>query len=322
MYQDIDVSSAASLIDAGQVTYQVSAWLGGLTSVSPTLTYEFFDWSGNQLAATAQLGPVSHSGVGLVSTSASDTLPAGTRRVHIALAFPNSSYGMADNISFSLSSNGVPNAVLPQVAFGGGWYTALYFTNLSTSSVSFTVSFFDDNGQPLTVPALSGSSITVNLAARGTAVIQAPNSGALATGYALAALPAGVTGYGVLRQSVSGVPDQEAVVPLSGTATSTTTLLFDDTSYVTGVALVNLSSTANSVTVQAYDNQGNVIGTGSLSLAGNAHTSAALQSLSGLSGVSGVLGSVDFSVPSGNSIAVLGLRFNGAALTSIPTANQ
>jgi hypothetical protein len=197
-----------------------------------------------------------------------------------------------------------------------------YITNLTTSAVSFTVAFFDDNGQPLTVPALSASSATVNLAARGSALIEAPNTGALVTGYVLAALPAGVAGYGVFRQSVSGEPDQEAVVPLSGTTTTTSTLLFDNTYYATGVAIVNLSSAPSSVTLQAYDNQGNVIGTGSLSLAANAHTSAALPSLPGLAGVAGVLGSVDFSVPNGSSIAVLGLRFNGAAFTSIPATNQ
>lgn len=84
MYQDLDVSPAASLIDSNQVSYEVSAWLGGLSGYpSPTLTYTFFDWSGNQLAATAQLGPFKYSGTGLYEISNGDVLPAGTRRVHI-----------------------------------------------------------------------------------------------------------------------------------------------------------------------------------------------------------------------------------------------
>src|SRR5206468_2490004 len=42
--------------------------------------------------------------------------------------------------------------LLPQLAFGGGWYSALYFSNTGTSPVSFPVSFISDGGLPLTVP--------------------------------------------------------------------------------------------------------------------------------------------------------------------------
>jgi hypothetical protein len=93
MYQDIDVSAAATLIDAGQVKYQVSAWLGRLYG-SPTVTYTFFDWSNppKQLAPTGQLRAVQPT-VGLVETSHSDTLPSGTQRVHIDVAFEGGGYG-------------------------------------------------------------------------------------------------------------------------------------------------------------------------------------------------------------------------------------
>ena len=36
-YQDIDVSPAASLIDAVQVTSEISAWLGGSSEVTSRL---------------------------------------------------------------------------------------------------------------------------------------------------------------------------------------------------------------------------------------------------------------------------------------------
>ena len=57
LYQDIDISAAATAIDSGQVTYVVSGWLERLSdgSTAATLTYLFFDWSGKQLAPTAQL---------------------------------------------------------------------------------------------------------------------------------------------------------------------------------------------------------------------------------------------------------------------------
>jgi len=212
--------------------------------------------------------------------------------------------------------------VLPQLAFGGGWYTALYFTNLTSSSVSFPASFVAGDGTPLMIPALGASSITVNLDARGTALIEAPNTGSLVEGYATAALPAGVTGYGVFRYTAPGsAAGQEAVVPLSGVTATTSTMIFDETSYTTGVAVVGLGSSAITVNVTAHDQQGNTLGTGSIQLAANGKTAVLLKDIPGLSGVVGKLGSTDFSVSSGN-VAVLGIRTDGVAFTSIPTSDR
>jgi sugar lactone lactonase YvrE len=214
-----------------------------------------------------------------------------------------------------------PTNVLPQFAFGGGWYSALYFTNLGSTAVSFPLNFLGDDGNPLTVPSLGSSSATVTLAPRGTATIAAPNTGTLVEGYVTAALPAGVIGYGVVRQSVPGIADQEAVVPLSGVTATTSTLLFDETNYITGVAVVNLASANATITINAHDAQGNPLGSGTISLGGNAKTEAALRNIPGLAGIAGNVGSVDFTVTTG-TLAVLGLRFDGSAFTSIPTSDK
>lgn len=212
--------------------------------------------------------------------------------------------------------------ILPHLAFGGGWYTNLYFTNVSSVPASFTVNFIDDNGNPLAIPApVSGSSVMINLAARGTAVIQAPNVGSLVEGYVSVALPSGVTAYGVFGLSGSGQPAQEAVVPLSGTTATTSTLLFDDTNYVTGVAVVNLSSMSTTISATAYDNQGNVIGASTIPLTPNAHTAEVLRDLPGLAAVAGSLGSVEFTSPTG-TLAALGIRSNGLAFTSVPVSSR
>jgi hypothetical protein len=231
--------------------------------------------------------------------------------------------GQADFAQVALTATSIATVtnVLPQLAFGGGWYTALYFANITNLPVSFPVNFIGNDGNPLTVPAAGGSSLKVNLNARGTAMIEIPNVGSLVQGYVSAALPAGVTAYGVFRQSVPGVADQEAVVPLSGTNATTSTLEFDDTKYVTGVAVVNLSSVSTTISVFARDAQGNTIGTSNIALGPHAKTALVLRDLPGLAGVSGTMGTVDFTTSIG-TLAALGLRFNGVAFTSIPTSDR
>ena len=210
--------------------------------------------------------------------------------------------------------------ILSQFVFGGGWYTALYFTNPSAAAVSFTVSFTADDGSPLDVPSI-GSSTTVNLAPHGTAILEAQNVGMLNEGYATASLPAGVIGYGVFRSINAGIPDQEAVVPLTSVSSTRSTLIWDDTSYTTGVAIANPSTVPVTVSITVWNSAGAIIGTSSLPLAAGTKTEAALRNLPGLSAVAGNRGLAQFTVTNG-SVAVLGLRFNGSAFTSIPTTSS
>ena len=210
-----------------------------------------------------------------------------------------------------------PSSVLSQFAFGGGWYSALYFTNTTSSPVSFSVSFVSDAGTPLTVPSLGDSTAKVDLKAYGTALIDASSTDSLIQGYAAFTLPAGVFGYGVFRQSVSGQTDQEAVVQLSDATASSSTLIWDETNLVTAVAIVNPGSTAITVDITLWDESGSIIGTSSVDLQPHCKTATTLRSLPGLSGMIGRRGSARFSVSTGN-VTVLGLRFDGAAFTSIP----
>lgn len=219
------------------------------------------------------------------------------------------------------SSPGAVQQVLPQFVFGGGWYTALYFSNTTSSPVSFPVSFTADNGTPMIVPSLQGSSTTVSLAAGGTAIIEALNTGSLTEGYVSVTLPGGVVGYGVFRQSVPGIADQEAVVPLSPVSATSATFTFDDTNYVTSFAIVNPSNTPINATVTARNSSGTVLGTSSIALPAQNKTEKELRTLAGLGTLAGARGTVQFTVTTGN-LAVLGLRFNGAAFTSIPTVEQ
>jgi hypothetical protein len=229
----------------------------------------------------------------------------------------------ATQLSATLAAADTPTTsfVLPQLAFGGGWYTAVYFANTSSSTTSVTVNFIGDDGTPLVVPGIGSSSTTVNLAANGSAILEAQNVGSLTQGYVVVALPSNVSAYGVFRQSVPGRDDQEAVVPLSKMTDSTNTLIWDDQTHTTAVAVSNPSATTVTVNVTVRDVNGNVLGTASIPLGAGAKTASVLRDLPGLSGMAGKMGQADFTVTSGN-VAVLGLRFGGAAFTSIPTTEQ
>jgi len=133
MYQDIDVSPAASLIDSGQVTYDASAWLGSINGPDPALTYIFEDWTGRQLATTATLPDPNHSYPGVAETSQSGTLPSGTRVVHIAVSFPVQS--LADDINFTLAAPSGPPVIFSSAhpAITPGTWIEIYGSFLTSS---------------------------------------------------------------------------------------------------------------------------------------------------------------------------------------------
>jgi hypothetical protein len=208
------------------------------------------------------------------------------------------------------------SSILPQFVFGGGWYTALYFSNMTGGTVSFPVYFYSDSGAALSVPSL-GTSKDVTIAAYGTAVIEAPDSGSLSQGYATFTLPAGVGGYGVFRQAVSGAGPQEAVVPFASTSATTATVTFDEIGLVTAMAVANPSASMATVKLTALGEDGSTLGWGNLTLDPYTHTASTLAGITGMGGISGHRGTVQLAASTGN-VATLGLRFNGSALTSIP----
>jgi sugar lactone lactonase YvrE len=206
---------------------------------------------------------------------------------------------------------------LPQVVFGGGWYTALYFNNSTPSPGTIAVKLFNADGTPLTIPGASSNATNLAVPGNGTTILEFQNLGSLQQGWAQLILPAGVTSYAVFRQSIAGQPDQEAVVPTSSVSSASSMLIFDNTAYVTAAAFVNPSASAETITITATDAAGQAIGTSTVTLPPNGRIAATVHSLDGLGNTAGKRGSLTFSTP-GGAVVVLGLRFNGAAFTSIP----
>ncbi len=107
-----DVSAGASAIDAGTVSYTLSAYLGGLTNQrdNATLTVRFEDGAGHSLGR-AKIGPVLVSDRGGVSKllfrQTTGHVPVGTRRVRVVLQMTrldgSDNDGLADDLSLVLS---------------------------------------------------------------------------------------------------------------------------------------------------------------------------------------------------------------------------
>ena len=209
------------------------------------------------------------------------------------------------------------NAIMPQFAFGGGWYSAVYFSNAFGVPVSFPVNFKSDDGGALAgVPG--GSTQTISLPAFGSTVIEAPNSGDLKQGYVTAALPPGVTGYAIFRQSLPGIPDQEAVAPLSPSGTGVLNMVYDDLNATTALALANVSGSTSTITIVAAGPDGSVIATSApIVLPPGNKTANVLRSFPGLAAVAGTRGKLSIT-SSGGPVSALGFRVHGVALTDIP----
>jgi uncharacterized protein (TIGR03437 family) len=156
MYQDIDVTAASSLIDTGQVQFELSAWLGALAGhQSAMLTCTFYDWTGKTLAPPTQLGPFGVSVTSLTEQSQLANLPAGTRVVHIALTFhfgenaADTGGSLADDISFIIGQLGapivIPGGIVPVYSSVGtiqaGSWISIYGTGLASSAALWNGDF-------------------------------------------------------------------------------------------------------------------------------------------------------------------------------------
>jgi hypothetical protein len=286
---------------AGEYVTHTSAGTSPGTGVSSS-------WEANWTAPAAGTGPVTFFAAGNAAN--------------------NSGTNSGDTIyttSFQITEAGPPAVtgtphVLPQFAFGGGWYTALYFSNTTDAPAMIGVRFHGTGGADLSVP-LAGigpvSNHEVTIPAKGTVILEALNSGNLQEGSAVATLPMGVTGYGIFRQSVQGESDQEAVVPLSEDSRQVANMVWDDTAFTTAIAVVNPKSDAVTVTINVYRADGSQVGTIPLNLAGHSRQAVVLREQPGLAGMSGNRGLLRLSVPTG-AVSALGLRFGGRAFTSIP----
>lgn len=176
-YQDIDVSSAASLIDGSSVKYALGAWLGGYSDQDDhtVLTVQFKNWAGTVLS-TATLGPVManerNGSSALIQKATSGSVPSGTRQIHVQMDMTRTdgsdNDGLADSLTLILSGGGVPsispNGVVTAAAFGGsqsigpGTWIEIYGQNLAPDAREWSGADFTGSTAPI---QLDGVRVTI-----------------------------------------------------------------------------------------------------------------------------------------------------------------
>lgn len=113
--QVIDVSAVASQIDTGQVTFDLSGYLGGFESQEDDATLTaIFEGENKSILGTSTIGPVTAAErsdqTGLSFRSSEGTVPIGSRQVKMVLEMTrtNGYYndGYADNLSLVLTASG------------------------------------------------------------------------------------------------------------------------------------------------------------------------------------------------------------------------
>ena len=142
--------------------------------------------------------------------------------------------------------------VFPQIVDGGGWKTSFTFVNISDKPISFSLFFVDDTGKglPLSFTGVSGTGTGINftnLPIMGSVTLESTGTASTTSqGWAGINVPDSTTrvaGTAIFKRSMPGLPDTEAVVPLSSIFDFRQAMPFDNTGgYLQGVELPNPSS--------------------------------------------------------------------------------
>jgi hypothetical protein len=210
--------------------------------------------------------------------------------------------------------------VIPQFVDGGSWQTSITVINLENHFTSFDVLFLDDYGNDFFVPisgqgTVRGMTISLNTAASFTFQSTGRNAN-LTSGWALLSQSNSdsVGMFAIFRQLNFGGQPQEAVVPSVNQFASHFVLPFDNTAYVTGIALANPTTSSVDIPVNIRNEAGQIIDSRRFSLPSYGHAAFALPDM--WSSTRGIRGAIEF-LTSGFGVGALGLRFNGSAFTSL-----
>jgi hypothetical protein len=214
----------------------------------------------------------------------------------------------------------IGDRVIPQFVDGGAWQTSVTVVNLENHPTAFDVLFFKDDGTDLIVPVVGQGPVRamhISLVTAGSLTFEtAGTANDLAQGWALLsqANNDSVGVFAVFRQTIPGQQAQEAVVPAVNQFENHFVLPYDNTKYVTGIALANPTLNRVVIPLNIRNETGQIIDTRQLTLGPYSHTALSVPDSWPTS--AGKRGIIEF-VTTGFGVGALGLRFNGAAFTSL-----
>jgi hypothetical protein len=232
-----------------------------------------------------------------------------------------------------LASGDTPGGTIAHVTYNGDFTSTFYIVNTGSAAANFTLSFFDESGNPLQAPLLlpqtsamtTTSALTQPLAAGAMLVVRTISNAAVAgiSGSAQLTTTGNISGFEIFQWTAMAA-GQEASVPLETRTPTSFELVFDNTNgLVTGVALANVAATAVTVTARIYDDAGQLLHTAPINMVGRGHMSFLLADPNDPRSypdfTANRRGLVEFVVPTGGKISVIGLRAKAdGTLTTIP----
>jgi sugar lactone lactonase YvrE len=229
-----------------------------------------------------------------------------------------------------LANVGTGGGDFAYLASGGDWKTTIVLVNTGAKPALSHLKFFGRDGSPWSLPISfpqSGGSVSPavsvdqTLAAGATLLIEstgASTTDPLVTGSAQLATDGNVSGFVIFRHLTNG---QEAVVPIESRNASAYLLAFDNTGgTITGVALSSVSAQTSPVSVGVVirDDTGVQILTDTISVPANGLQAFTLAADAYLA-TTGIRGTIEFDLPKGEQIGVLGIRLPvSRTLTTLP----
>lgn len=217
---------------------------------------------------------------------------------------------------------------MPHLAALGGWNTSFTFVNKGTGAASMTNSLYAPNGTQLALPIVfpqtgtntTAPSVTQTVAPNASFIMQATGTASVPylEGSAQLSSNGNMDGFAIFHFDPN---QQEAVVPMETRAAPSYIIAFDNTNGVlTGIALANVSNGSSSIPVIIRDDKGNPIFSTFISLPANGHTSFVLSDPNaGYAVTANIRGTIEFDAPSGSLISVLGIRYTGGTITTLPS---
>jgi len=209
-------------------------------------------------------------------------------------------------------------SLIPHIADGGGIQMEFTLTNLDDTPSTFSLNYYDDNGNSLSLATNAGLSGDAGgtLAPHASRTIRtAGNSIPQVQGWAGIYTQGNVGASAIFRVSAAPWAGSEVMIPATPARNNRFSLALDQRdSAVIGLAIVNPLATNITVTVTFRREDGALIVADTFNMGSRAHRS--IVPASSYPTTAGKRGTIEIST-TGTHLSVLGLRFGASAISSI-----